>query len=115
MDWLSAISDVVRRYQEGEAVPKADPEAVSKDYQQVVNAAPPNVIAGGLAQMFRSDQTPSFAEMVADLFSRSNPSQKADLLNQLRTALSSSVVASLPGLRDLATVFNHQEITPETA
>jgi hypothetical protein len=40
-------------------------------------------VKDGLAEAFRSNQTPSFAEMVSTLFANSNPEQKAGLLQRL--------------------------------
>ena len=39
-------------------------------------------MADALAHAFRSDQTPSFPEMVSSLFRQSNPDQRAGLVDQ---------------------------------
>jgi hypothetical protein len=49
------------------------------------------VVAGGLAHAFRSDQTPPFAQMLATLFANSEPTQRAGLLNRLRSSLEPGV------------------------
>jgi hypothetical protein len=87
MAWTDALQDLLQRYSgqgAGTAAAPADPHG---DYQQVARAAPPDVVAGGLSQAFRSDQTPPFPEMLASLFGNSNPDQRAGLLNRLRASL----------------------------
>ena len=74
--------------------------------------APPEVVAAGISQAFRSEQTPPFPEMVAHLFGQSDPNQKAESLNQLLRGIGSS--AGLPaqgGLTGLA----GGSVTPQQA
>ena len=66
-------------------------------YQQVAQSAPSSVVAGGLADAFRSDQTPPFADMVAKMFGQASPDQKAGMLNQLISALPPGALASILG------------------
>src|SRR5215467_8206253 len=112
MDWMNAVNDIVSRYTgnaAGSAV--ADPH---DDFQQVSRAAPQEVVASGLSEMFRSDRTPSFAEMVSNLFSQSNPNQRAGLLNQLLAAIGGAgALGSLPG--GLSGLFGGSNVTPQQA
>ena len=55
-----------------------EPE-VHAAYDQVAQAVPQNELADGLTHAFKSDQTPPFEKMVADLFARSTPEQKAGM------------------------------------
>src|SRR5438477_2866054 len=64
-------------------------------YDQVAQAVPQNELADGLTHAFKSDQTPPFEKMLSDLFARSNPDQKAGLLNKLMTALGPQGLAQL--------------------
>jgi len=101
MDWMNAVEGVLGKL--------GDPH---EDFQQVAQAAPPDVEAGGLSQAFRSDQTPPFPDMLANLFSHSNPDQRAGLLNQLLGSLGPGVLAALPaGLSSLVP----GSITPQQA
>jgi hypothetical protein len=59
--------------------------------------SPPEAVADGLAHAFRSDQTPAFPSMVANLFGRSDPDQRAGLLNRLLGAVGPGALAGLPG------------------
>ena len=102
MAWMDLISDIFNRYSGaagGTASAPADPH---QDYRDIAEAAPPQVIADALAHAFRSDQTPSFPEMVTSLFRQSNPDQRAGLLNHLIGAISPAALASVPGLSELA-------------
>ena len=76
--------------------------------------ASPEAIAGGLAEAFRSDRTPPFPEMVADLFGRSSPDERAGLLNRLFSGIGPGAMAGLPGA--LAGLLGGRaEVGPEEA
>jgi len=64
---------------------------------QVVQNAPVNVVAAGLASAFRSDQTPDIGQMVGQLFGNSNGQQQAGMLNQILASLGPAAAASLAG------------------
>ena len=83
MSWLDALNDVAQRYSGQGGGAASAPENPHQDYEQVAQTAPREVVADGLAQAFRSDQTPSFAEMVANLFRNSDPNQRMGLLGRL--------------------------------
>ncbi len=115
MDWMNTLEDVVQRYsgQAGGAAAAADnPHA---DFQQVAQAAPQGAVADGLSQAFRSDQTPPFPQMVANLFSRSDPNQRAGLLNRLLSAAGPGALSALPGLGGLSSLLGGGNVTPEQA
>ena len=77
MDWMNALGDIVERYSGQGAGTAAAPANPHQDFQQVAQSAPQNVVASGLSQAFRSDQTPPFPEMLSNLFGQSNPNQRA--------------------------------------
>jgi len=87
-----------------------EPE-VHAAYDQVAQAVPQNELADGLAHAFKSDQTPPFEKMVADLFARSTPEQKAGMLNQLMAALGPQGLAQLHA----QTGGSATPVTPEQA
>jgi hypothetical protein len=66
-------------------------------YQQVAQTAPPEVMSHGLAEAFRSDQTPPFGQMVSQLFAQGTPDQKAGMLQQLLGSLNPAALAALGG------------------
>ncbi|MEO8044894.1 MAG: hypothetical protein ABI674_08300 [Spartobacteria bacterium] len=117
MSWLNELTDVLQNYsQTGQPRPESE---VESHFHQVAQAAPAADLAGGLAAMFHSDQTPPFAQMIGQLFSNSNGAQRANLLNTLLSSgagagilaqLAKSAGLSLPsGLGGAA------PITPEAA
>jgi hypothetical protein len=106
MDWRNAFQDVVQRYSGQPGGAAAAPANPHEDYQQVARAAPPDAVAGGISQAFRSDQTPPFPEMLANLFSHSDPNQRAGILNRLLAALGPEAAAAIPGLAG-------QNVTPD--
>jgi hypothetical protein len=113
MNWLNALSDLAQRYSGqggGASAASAQPD---EDYRQVSEHAPPEVVAEGLSQAFRSDRTPAFPEMVSNLFSRSDPNQRAGLLNRLLGAVGPGALAGLPG--GLAGLLGSGEVRPEQA
>jgi hypothetical protein len=79
-----------------------------------LHAAPPQSIAGGLAAAFRSDSTPEFGSMLANLFSNSNGQQRAGLLNQILASAGPSLLgAALPS--SLSNILKGGSVTPEQA
>ena len=81
MSWADQIAGVLENYAGNTGT--ASQGEVADHFNQVAQAAPQNELANGIASMFRSDQTPSFARMVSQLFGNSNPNQRANLLNTL--------------------------------
>lgn len=113
MNWLNAISDLAQRYGGQGGGTGAAPAAPEEDFQQVSRHAPQEVVADGLSQAFRSDRTPAFPEMVSNLFSRSDPNQRAGLLNRLLSAVGPGALAGLPG--GLAGLLGSGQVTPDRA
>src|SRR5215472_7182037 len=100
MGWLQAVTDIVERYQSGNTG-RTTESATHEDFHQVVQSAPPDVVKNGIAGMFRSHDTPAFADMISGLFAESNQSQRAGLLNHLLSAVPPGAIAALPGLGSL--------------
>jgi hypothetical protein len=81
MGWMDQLAGVLQNYA-GSAGAENQAE-VANHFNQVAQAAPTNDLANGIASMFRSDQTPPFGQLVGQLFGKSNPDQRANLLNTL--------------------------------
>ncbi len=112
---MNAIGDIVGRYSGqggGTASTQADPHS---DFQRVAQTAPKDAVAGGLAQSFRSDQTPPFPQMVANLFGRSDTNQRAGLLNRLLGSLGPEALSSIPALGGLLGNLGARNVSPEQA
>jgi hypothetical protein len=88
---------------------------VEQDYSQVVQSAPRSHLASGLAEAFRSSETPPFGQMLGTLFGNSNGQQRAGILNKLLGAVGPGVLAS-GGLSSLAGLLGGgNNVTPEQA
>src|SRR5215472_7713177 len=94
MGILDSLNDLLKRYRGSETLSGTDAAA---HFDQVAQAAPQNVIADGLAAVFRSDQTPAFGNLVSQLFSNSTGEQKAGILNQLVASVGPSALAQFAG------------------
>ena len=84
---------------------------VEQDFQQVSQAAPQQHLATGLADAFRSSQTPPFAQMVSTLFSHSNSDQQAGLLNHLLGSLGPGAASGILG----GLFSGGSQVTPQQA
>ncbi|MBA2703512.1 MAG: hypothetical protein H0U60_06650 [Blastocatellia bacterium] len=126
MDWMKELSGVLQQYNGAGAAPAK--ATVNDDFDQVAQTTPPAVLADGLAAAFRSDETPEFGHMAAQLFNNSDGQQRAGILNTLlRTAgplILSQILSrqtqsegggGLSNLIDLLKGGNETEVTPEQA
>jgi len=113
MSWMNLVSDIASRYSGQGGGTAAAPQSAHDDYAQIAQHAPPEVVADGLSQAFRSDRTPAFPEMVSHLFINSDPNQRAGLLNRLLSGIGPGAVAGLPGLAAL--LGGGGELTPQQA
>ncbi|NGZ86231.1 hypothetical protein GW587_18475 [Duganella sp. SAP-35] len=95
---------------------EADPAKAEEDFAQVGQHAPSAAVAQGVTEAFRSDQTPPFAQMVSQLFGRSDPNQRAGLLNQLLAHVSPAMLTSLAGsVGSFLNQGSQPQVTPEQA
>jgi hypothetical protein len=81
----------------GGANQNANPAQAENDFDRVAQTVPRATVAQGVTQALRSDQTPPFSQMVGQLFSNSNPDQRAGMLNHLLANVGPSVLASVAG------------------
>ena len=109
---LSSLMGILQQYKSGGSANTANAEG---DFEKVSQAAPQNHLAGGLAEAFRSNQTPPFGQMLSTLFSNSNGQQQAGILNHLLSAAgpaaASGILGNLLGGSSQAT----PQVTPEQA
>ena len=71
---------------------------VHSAFDQVSGAVPHGDLSGALSQVFNSDKTPPFEQMLGGIFQQSSPDQKAGILNQVIAALGPSAGNVLGGL-----------------
>jgi hypothetical protein len=93
MDWLNQVTDILDRYGSGD--PNNVPGSVDADFDRFSRVAPSTSISEGLAEAFRSRQTPPFASMLSHLFGRSPSNQKTHVLNTLIATLGPALVSQL--------------------
>ena len=88
------LLDILKQYSDPTGV---DPDRVGGHFDEVAQQSNPNDLGNGVAAAFRSDATPPFGQMVGDLFGRSDPQQRAGILNQILRNVGPGVLASLGG------------------
>lgn len=120
MSWINEVGDLLQQYKG--ASPSAPPASTESDFATVAKQAPPGVLADGLAAAFRSQSTPPFAQMVAQLFGQSDGEQRAGILNQLMAGagtegLASGLLAHIPGFSGSGAITSAQaqQVSPDTA
>jgi hypothetical protein len=117
MDWINQVGGLLQKYVGAQA--EQAPPGIDDDFDQVTQAAPRGALAEGVAAAFRSDQTAPFSQMVSQLFSQSNGTQRATILNTLVSLVGPSLVSqflSRGGLSSLGGLLDNQgTITAEQA
>jgi hypothetical protein len=93
-----------------------DPARAEQDFPQAAQNAPRGAVAQGVTEALRSDQTPPFAQMVSQMFGRSDPQQRAGMLNQLLSNVSPAMLTALAGgIGNLFGQNGQPQVTPEQA
>ncbi len=115
MKLFDDVMDLIKHAGSG----KAATSDVHLAYDEAAKTLPQATLAEGIAGVFKSDQTPSFEEMVSGLFGNSDPNQKAGLLNQVLGALGPSGISQALGsggaLAGLSSVLSGGSVTPQQA
>jgi hypothetical protein len=118
MDWLNQVTDIVDKY--GSSRRSSVPNTVDADFDRLSQMAPSEHVSEGLAEAFRSQQTPPFASMLSQLFGRSPANQKSNVLNTLVATLGPALVSQLlakhgAGLAATELQNGKAKISPEVA
>lgn len=93
MEWMNQLSGLLGQYAGGQQGQTQD--TAHDDFSQLAQHAPSSAIADGLAAAFRSDQTPAFGQMAAQLFNNSNGQQRAGILNMLLQAAGPAILSQV--------------------
>jgi len=117
MNWMDQLGGMLQQYTDPQGSAASNPE---QDFDHAASVAPPEAVSSGLAQAFRSSDTPPFGNMLGSLFGQSSGSQRASILNTLLAtagpALLSGVLSRSGGLGQLGSLLQGgQPITPEVA
>jgi hypothetical protein len=91
-------------------------EEAENHFGNAMQHASPDILGGGLAEAFRSNQTPAIGDMVGQLFGQSNGNQQAGMLNSLMGSMGPALLATLAGGAISKMMQPGQtQITPEQA
>ena len=94
------LTEILGRY--AEDARRTPPPEIEHDFDLVAHEAAPDAMQDGIAEAFRSDATPPFEEMVAQLFEHSDPRVRAGLLDNLLAGLGPTAIGrSTGGLADV--------------
>lgn len=86
------MADILSRYADTKR--PHPPAEVEHDFEEIVHEAGPGTLEDGIAEAFRSDETPPFEQMVAQLFERSDPHTRAGLLDNLLAGLAPTALGA---------------------
>lgn len=73
------------------------PTDTQQDFDEVARQVAPADLGRGIADAFRSEQTPDFGNLAASLFGGSNPEQRSGMLGQLIRSLGPTLLSSVAG------------------
>jgi hypothetical protein len=88
------LLDILQQYTDPARAPT---DRVEEHFDQVARQSDPRDLGNGVAAAFRSDSTPPFGQMIGDLFGRSDPQQRAGILNQIVQSVGAGGLASIAG------------------
>lgn len=112
MDWMNALGGLISQFGGGQP----SPEQAEQHFDQISQQVPSGMLAGGLADAFRSSETPPFAQMAAQLFGNSGGVQKAGMLNTMLAAAGPALLSGAAGgLLQQFLGGGKREITPQEA
>jgi hypothetical protein len=114
MDWMGQLGGVLNQYANG----TGDHAQATSDFDHIARNAPPDALGSGLAEAFRSPQTPAFGTMLSELFGRSGGGHQAGVVNALIAALGPMVASRVLSSRNSAVakqVEAGHPLTPEAA
>ena len=89
MSFLDQLGGMVNEFEGGAATPAQAALAAQQ--------TSPSAVAGAFSTIFNSAETGSFGQNIGQLFSQSNPQQRAGILNQLLASAAPGVLGSLAG------------------
>lgn len=104
-----SLFDVLAQYTK--TPPSATSGTSEAHYTEIAPQVSPDMLSKGMAETFRSDQTPPFGDMVGQLFGQSSPQERAGLLSQLLQSLGPAAVSAL-GAGVLGRVLGQNNLTP---
>ena len=115
MSWLDQLGGMLQQYaNSGQAT-----QTTEQDFDNAAHVVPRDTMSQGLAEAFRSDQTPPFANMLGQLFGNSSGPQRASILNTLLSvagpALMSGALQTGGGMGQLGGLLGKGQVSPQEA
>jgi len=117
MSWFDQLGGLLQQYTNANQAT----ETTEQDFDHAATVAPRDAMSQGLAEAFRSDQTPPFPNMLGQLFGNSSGSQRANILNTLLQVAGPALMAGAlqrggSGMGALGGLLGHQgQISPQQA
>lgn len=115
MKLLDDVMELIKHAGSG----KAAASDVNLAYDEATKSVPQSTLAEGIAHAFKADQTPEFEDMVSGLFGKSDPNQKAGLLNQVLGTLGPGGISQVLGaggaLAGMSGILSGGSVTPQQA
>lgn len=112
MSWMNMLGGLVSQLGGGQV----EPEHAESQFDQISQMLPTGALAGGIAEAFRSNATPPFAQLAAQLFGNSGGAQKAGMLNTILASVGPAVLSGAAGgILGQFLGGGKQHITPEEA
>lgn len=113
MSWMNEIGSLLQQYKSATA--SSPPPSASDDFTKVADRAPASVLSEGLSAAFHSQSTPSFGEMIAQLFAQSDGAQRSGILEHLLAAAGPAASAAVAPGSPSTPGGAHAAISPEQA
>lgn len=107
MGIFDQLSGVLQQYAGG-STPANNQDALNH-YDTVTAQAPQSSVADAISAVFRSPQTGTFGQNISQIFSQSNPDQRAGILGQLLNSVGPGALAGLGGM------FSGSQVSPQQA
>ena len=115
MGLLSGFGDLLKQF----TGPNANTAVTGQQFEHLAQAAPRSSVASGIAEVFRSGQTPPFAQLASQLFANGSGQQQASTLNTLLASIDPGVLSQFSGgsSSPLAALLHSGQtsVTPEQA
>lgn len=112
MNWLDNVGNLLNQYSNPQG---ATSQQTEQDFDSVAQAAPRDAMSQGVAEAFRSDQTPPFGQMLGQLFGNSNGLMRAGVLNGLIAAVGPQVLSSILSRHGAPQGLPNAQLSPEEA
>jgi hypothetical protein len=93
MSLADQLGAALEQYRSGGA--PANPQDAMQHYRQLAGQAPPSALSSALSAIFRSPQTGTFGQNLSSLFGKSDPNQRAGILNTLLASGGTGILSRL--------------------